>query len=92
MMDLTPYAKYEFRLKGFIGATPSAYSNSVIVKTVETVPDKVENLHGYVWNETAVMVHWTPPNSTNGPNFVSKKSRSLSSSVPDIYKCQLFVA
>lgn len=69
-MDLVPYTNYEFRLKGFIGATPSAYSNSVIVKTLETIPGKIENLHGYVWNDTAVIVHWTPPNSTNGPNFV----------------------
>jgi hypothetical protein len=72
MMDLIPYTKYEFRLKGFIGATPSAYSDSVIVKTLETVPDKIDNLHGYVWNDTSVVVHWTPPNSTNGPNFVRK--------------------
>jgi hypothetical protein len=70
MMDLIPYTKYQFRLKGFIGATPSAYSNSVIIKTLETVPDKIDNLHGYVWNKTSVVVHWTPPNSTNGPNFV----------------------
>ncbi|CAF1057011.1 unnamed protein product [Adineta ricciae] len=82
MMDLTPYAKYEFRLKGFIGATPSAYSNSVIVKTVETVPDKVENLHGYVWNETAVVVHWTPPNSTNGPNFYYVLYYTINTSIP----------
>jgi hypothetical protein len=77
MMDLIPYTKYEFRLKGFIGATPSAYSNSIIIKTLETVPDKIDNLHGYVWNETAVVVHWTPPNSTNGPNFVRRKFRIL---------------
>lgn len=68
---MIPYAKYEFRLKGFIGATPSAYSNSIIVKTLETIPDKIDNLHGYIWNETSMVVHWTPPNATNGPNFVS---------------------
>lgn len=70
MMDLIPYTKYEFRLKGFIGATPSAYSDAIILKTLETVPEKIDNLHGYVWNSTSVVVHWTPPNSTNGPHFV----------------------
>ncbi|CAF0916965.1 unnamed protein product [Rotaria sp. Silwood1] len=69
MIDLIPYTKYEFRIKGFIGATPSAYSNSVIIKTLETIPEKIDHLHGYVWNETSIVVHWTPPNSTNGPNF-----------------------
>ncbi len=69
--DLIPYTTYEFRIKGFINGISSNYSNSVIIKTTETIPEKIENLHGYVWNETAVVVHWTPPNSTNGPNFVS---------------------
>ncbi|CAF2512711.1 unnamed protein product [Rotaria sp. Silwood2] len=69
MIDLIPYTKYEFRIKGFIGATPSAYSNSIIIKTLETIPEKIDYLHGYVWNETSIVVHWTPPNSTNGPNF-----------------------
>jgi hypothetical protein len=72
--DLIPYTKYEFRLKGFTGAISSNYSNSVIIKTSETIPEKIENLHGYVWNETAVVVHWSPPNSTNGPNFVRELS------------------
>ncbi|CAF2809134.1 unnamed protein product [Rotaria sp. Silwood2] len=69
MMDLIPFTKYEFRLQGFIGSTPTDYSNSIFIITLDTVPQKVENLHGYVWNETSVVVHWTPPNSTNGPNF-----------------------
>ncbi|CAF2956287.1 unnamed protein product [Rotaria sp. Silwood2] len=69
MIDLIPYTKYEFRIKGFIGATPSAYSNSIIIKTLETIPEKIDYLHGYVWNETSIVVHWTPLNSTNGPNF-----------------------
>lgn len=66
-----PFTNYEFRLQGFIGNTPSDYSNSVLIKTLDTLPEKVENIHGYVWNATSVVVHWTPPNSTNGPNFVS---------------------
>ena len=70
MTDLSPYSRYEFILKGFIGATPSAYSNTIVVRTLESVPEKIENLHGYVWNETSIVVHWTPPNATNGPNFV----------------------
>ena len=76
MMDLRPYSNYEFLLKGFIGATPSADSNRVIVRTLETVPDKIEHLHGYAWNETTVFVHWTPPNATNGPNFVRKSQNT----------------
>jgi hypothetical protein len=71
MIDLIPFTKYEFRLKGFIGSTPSFYSNPIFIETLETIPDKIENLHGYIWNETSVFIHWTPPNSTNGPNFVS---------------------
>jgi hypothetical protein len=57
-------------LKGFIGSTPSMYSNPIFIETLETIPDKIENLHGYVWNETSVVIHWTPTNSANGPNFV----------------------
>ncbi|CAF2073756.1 unnamed protein product [Rotaria magnacalcarata] len=82
VMDLIPYTKYEFRLKGFIGATPSAYSNSVFIKTLETIPDKIDNLHGYVWNETSIVVHWTPPNSTNGPNFYYILYYTTNTSVP----------
>jgi hypothetical protein len=77
MTDLVPYSTYEFLLKGFIGATPSAYSNAIVVRTLETVPEKIERVHGYVWNETTVVVHWTPPNSTNGPNFVREKNKRL---------------
>ncbi|CAF3242388.1 unnamed protein product [Rotaria socialis] len=82
VMDLIPYTKYEFRLKGFIGATPSAYSNSIIIKTLETIPDKIDNLHGYVWNETSIVVHWTPPNSTNGPNFYYILYYTTNTSIP----------
>jgi len=70
MIDLIPFTKYEFRVKAFIGAAPSNYSNSIIIKTLETVPQKIEHLHGYVWNETSVVIYWSPPNATNGPNFV----------------------
>ena len=70
MVDLIPFTKYKFLLQGFIGATPSDYSNSVIVTTLDTIPEKIENVHGYILNETSVVIHWTPPNSTNGPNFV----------------------
>lgn len=70
--NLIPYTKYEFRLKAFINTTPTSYSNSIFIQTLETIPDKIENLHGYIWNKTSVFIHWTPPNSTNGPNFVRK--------------------
>lgn len=59
-------------MKGFINATPTNYSNPIFTETLETIPDKIENLHGYAWNKTSVVIHWTPPNSTNGPNFVRK--------------------
>ena len=68
--DLIPFTKYEFRIKGFIGIPPSIHSDSILIETLETLPDKIDNLHGYRWNETTVMIHWTPPNATNGPNFV----------------------
>ncbi len=78
MIDLIPFTKYEFQIKGFIGITPSIYSNSIIIETLETIPDKIDNLHGYRWNETSVVIHWTPPNATNGPNFVREQLSLLS--------------
>ena len=71
MKDLIPYTTYEFRLRGFTNDGSSNDSNSIIIKTLETIPEKIENLQGYIWNETAIVVYWTPPISTNGPNFVS---------------------
>jgi hypothetical protein len=74
MIDLIPFTKYEFRIQGFIGIIPSIYSNSIAIETLEAIPDKIDNLHGYRWNETSVFIHWTPPNATNGPNFVREIS------------------
>ena len=68
--DLIPYTNYEFRLKAFRGAVPSNYSNPVFIKTRESLPEKVDKLHGYIWNRTSVVVHWSPASSTNGPDFV----------------------
>jgi hypothetical protein len=68
MINLIPFTRYEFRLQSCIGAT--IYSNPIFIETLETVPEKIENLHGYIWNETSVVIHWTSPNSTNGPHFV----------------------
>ncbi|CAF2975444.1 unnamed protein product [Rotaria socialis] len=82
VVGLVPFTKYEFRLQGFIGHTPSDYSNPIFTTTLDTVPDKIENLHGYVWNETSVVVHWTPPNSTNGPHFYYVLYYTNNTSIP----------
>jgi hypothetical protein len=79
MINLIPFTKYEFRLQGFVRAT--IYSNSIFIETLETVPEKIENLHGYIWNETSVVIHWTSPNSTNGPHFV----RAIEMSKPSLF-------
>lgn len=86
MIDLIPYTKYEFLLQSFTRGIPSDYSNSITTTTLDTVPQKIENLHGYRWNETSVVVHWIPPNSTNGPNFVRKFS---SNECPIVFKSQI---
>ena len=59
-----------FDLKAFHGTTPSDYSNSLFIQTLESLPEKIENLHGYVWNSSAIFVYWTPPDAPNGPDFV----------------------
>ncbi|CAF4883383.1 unnamed protein product [Rotaria sp. Silwood1] len=82
MIDLIPFTKYEFRLQGLIGDVPTDYSNPVFIITLDIVPQKIENLHGYVWNETSVVVHWTPPNSTNGPNFYYILYYTTNTSIP----------
>lgn len=70
MDELVPFTYYEFRLKAFHGTTPSDYSNRVLVQTLETLPEKVEDLHGYMFNDSALVIHWTPPPSPHGLDFV----------------------
>ncbi|CAF0867261.1 unnamed protein product [Didymodactylos carnosus] len=69
VVNLIPFTKYEFRVRGFTGPVPSSYSNPVVIQTSEAVPNKVEWINGYAYNSSAVVVYWKPINSTNGPNF-----------------------
>ncbi|CAF1353532.1 unnamed protein product [Adineta ricciae] len=80
--DLIPYTNYEFRLKAFTGAVPSNYSNPVFIKTRESLPEKVDKLHGYIWNRTSVVVHWSPASSTNGPDFYYILYYTINTSIP----------
>ncbi|CAF1023620.1 unnamed protein product [Adineta steineri] len=82
VVNLIPFTNYEFRVKGFNGVVASNYSNPIFIKTLESLPQKIENLHGYVWNKTSVYVHWTPPNSTNGPNFYYILYYTINTSIP----------